>query len=153
MELNDQAVILFNDQGYTLGMIAGVFSTNRMAVKRYLNARGVDTRRRIERCRACDEPLRGRLFHRGRHVYCGPDCYYTLKYGADYQFYKAAERKVFQYYSKEDRYYLNFIDRNIKNIDLSNLELYESGDAFAAKDKPLWRGADVVRQAIARNVK
>jgi len=137
-KIDEKAVSMWEDDLFSLQMIAEYFRCSRQAVKKYLNKRGVDTSKGGVRSVICDKcgkefkAHRSRLRMRRKH-YCSVKCYYDSIDNPDYngnrQGQIKARRVVKEFFPLSEENVVHHRDGDNENNDPVNLMVFANQSA------------------------
>ena len=130
-KIDDRAIELWFKDLQSLQMIGDFFGVTRQAVKKWLNARGIDTGKWEVVCEGC-----GEVFWRHRYQirktrlnYCSSKCYYealhNLGYTENRNGQREARRVVKEFFPLAEGHVVHHIDGNTLNNEVSNLMVFK----------------------------
>ena len=155
VKLNDTAITMFTVELLPLQAIGDSFKVSRVAVRNYLNRRGIDTSKRKYpvKCARCGrQVMRNKAWiRRVRHPYCGHKCYYKAlpnpKANISRWGQMQARETVAQFFGLRPEHVVHHEDGNDLNNNPANLTVFDGHASHlwwhrGYKDKSiiLWRG-------------
>jgi len=170
-KIDERAISMWEDDLFTLQMIAEYFGCSKQAVKKYLNKRGVDTSKGGIRSVICDKcgikfkAPRSRLRIHKKH-YCSVKCYYDSLYNPDYNSNRQgqikARRVVKEFFALSEENVVHHRDSDNENNDPTNLMIFANQSDHmrwhraGGKESgviPLWSGTSEDKEKIKRALK
>lgn len=133
--IDDRAIVLWQEDLYSLQMIGDFFGVSRQAVMKYLRKHGIDTGSggRVEvSCDYCGKVFKKpRAYVRARRKnYCSSGHYYAAIHNSDYfpnrQGQRVARRVVKWFYPLGESDIVHHIDGDTTNNEIANLMVFRS---------------------------